>query len=154
MPTGVTHEPTPRAMLEQMLTLLRAKDLDALADLYAEDGVHELPFAPPSAPRRIEGREQVRAYFTGSLADVALEFHEFEELAVHDTGDSEVIVAEYDAHGVVSQTGRRFTVRNIWVLRISDGQIVSWRDYWSPLEIIELQGMLPDLLSTMIQGGG
>ena len=96
---------SPRATLGQMIKLLQDKDLDALADLYAEDGVHELPFAPPPAPRRIEGREQVRAYFTGTLAGVALEFQRFEEVAIHDTTDPNVIVAEYDAHGVIPLDG-------------------------------------------------
>jgi len=143
---------SPRDTLGRMVKLLRDRDLHALADLYAEDGVHELPFAPPPAPRRIEGREQVRAYFTSTLAGVALEFQEFEEVAVHDTTDPDVIVAEYDAHGVVPSTGRRFTVRNIWVLNIVDGRIASWRDYWNPLEIIELQGRLPALLARLTHG--
>jgi len=143
---------SPRATLGQMIKLLQDKDLDALADLYAEDGVHELPFAPPPAPRRIEGREQVRAYFTGTLAGVALEFQRFEEVAIHDTTDPNVIVAEYDAHGVIPSTGRRFTVRNIWILNIVDGRIGSWRDYWNPLEIIQLQGLLPNLLTGLTQG--
>jgi ketosteroid isomerase-like protein len=129
---------SPRATLGQMIKLLQDKDLDALADLYA--------------PRRIEGREQVRAYFTGTLAGVALEFQRFEEVAIHDTTDPNVIVAEYDAHGVIPSTGRRFTVRNIWVLNIVDGRIGSWRDYWNPLEIIQLQGLLPNLLTGLTQG--
>lgn len=33
------------------------------------------------------------------------------------------------------------------MLRISGGEIASWLDYWNPLEIIELQGLLPDLIS-------
>lgn len=143
-------EATPRGTLARVLTLLRDKDLDALADLYVEDGVHELPFAPPTAPRRLEGREPIRAYFTETLAEVTLEFSAFEEVAVHDTADPEVIVAEYDAHGIVPTTGEGFTTRNIWVLRITGGQIKLWRDYWNPLEILDLQGHLPDLVASMV----
>lgn len=149
MASTTAADVTPRATLAQMLTLLREKDLNTLADLYTEDGVHELPFAPPMAPRRLEGREEVRAYFTDVLAEVALEFREFAEVAVHDTADPEVIVAEYDAQGLVPATGREFTVRNIWVLRIIGGRIALWRDYWNPLEIIELQGLLPELVASM-----
>lgn len=144
---------TPRATLERILELLGGKQLDALADLFAEEGVHELPFAPPAAPRRLEGREQIRDYFTGPLAGVELYFEQFEAIAVHDTADPNVIVAEYDAHGVVPSTDRSFTSRNIWVLHIIDGQIVSWRDYWNPLEIIELQGLLPELLTQLTEDG-
>ena len=37
------------------------KSADALADLYAEDAVHEFPFSLPGLPPRFEGREAVRA---------------------------------------------------------------------------------------------
>lgn len=121
-----------------MVPLLLDKDLNALADLYAVDGVHELPFAPPSAPRRIEGREQIRDYFTETLSDVPLDFKELRPVAVHDTTDPEVIIAEYDAHGKVTTTGRPFSVRYLWVLKVSNGEIAFWRDYWNPLEILEL----------------
>lgn len=131
----------PREVLDRMLPMLRDKDLDGLADMYAEDGVHELPFAPPNAPRRIEGREQIRDYFNSTLSDVPLEFHEFRPMKIHDTDDPEVIVAEYDVHGEATNTGRTFTVRYLWVLKISNGEIVSWRDYWNPLEILDLQGI-------------
>lgn len=133
----------PREMLDRMLPLLRGKDLNGIADLYAEDGVHELPFAPSGVPRRIDGREQIRAYFTSTLSSVPLAFHEFRPVAIHDTDDPEVVIAEYDAHGEVTTTGHSFTVRYLWILRISNGEIASWRDYWNPLEILELQGTPP-----------
>lgn len=141
----------PRETLARMLPLLRDGNLNSLADLYADDGVHELPFAPPSAPRRIEGREHIRDYFTSTLSGVPLNFQEFRPVAIHDTADPEVIIAEYDAHGEVTTTGRPFTVRNLWVLRISNGEIVSWRDYWNPLEIFELQGLLPNLVAQLTE---
>lgn len=130
---------TPRETLDVMLPLLRDKELGALADMYAIDGVHELPFAPPGAPTRIEGRERVRQYFTGTLAQVPLMFHAFHAVAVYDTTDPEVIIAEYDAEGEVADTGRRFTTRYLWVLRIVDGRIACWRDYWNPQRLVELQ---------------
>ncbi|MDA2810863.1 nuclear transport factor 2 family protein [Nocardiopsis sp. RSe5-2] len=130
----------PLDVLERMLPLLRDKDLDALADLYTEDAVHELPFAPPGAPRRIEGRERIREYFSSTLAHVPLEFHAFHPVAVNPAADPQVVVAEYDAEGTALPTGRRFTVRYLWVLRVVDGRIAEWRDYWNPAEIIDLQG--------------
>ncbi|MGI8908991.1 MAG: nuclear transport factor 2 family protein [Rubrobacteraceae bacterium] len=149
--SGGTAGGGPREALDRMLPLLRDKDLDGLADLYSEDGVHELPFAPPGAPRRIEGRERIRAYFASTLSDVPLDFREFRPVAIHDAADPEVIVAEYDAHGEVTTTGLPFTVRYLWVLRVSGGEILSWRDYWNPLEILELQGLLPSLISRLTE---
>jgi uncharacterized protein len=131
--------PTPRDTLARLLELLLRQDLGAVADMYAEDGVHELPFPPPGAPRRIDGREQIRAYFA-TLSGVPFDFREFSEVAVHDTTDPEVLVAEYDAHGTIVGSGREFTFRYLWVLRVSRGQIVLWRDYWNPGEVVAAQG--------------
>lgn len=138
MPTGSPAQ-APLAVLDTMIGFLREGNLDSLAGLYADDGVHALPFAPPGAPHVLEGRDAIRSYFTETLADVPLRFDEFVEVAVHDTGDPEVLVAEYDGHGSVVGAERRFVVRYLWVLRIRDGEIVEWRDYWNPQEIIALQ---------------
>src|SRR5690606_36983211 len=98
--------------------------------------VHELPFAPPAAPRRLQGRERIREYFTTTLTHVPLAFEEFRPVAVHVTTDPDVLVAEYDAHGTVTTTGRPFTTRYVWVLEVFDGRITRWRDYWNPQEIL------------------
>ena len=42
---------------------MRRKSADDLAELYAADAVHEIPFQVPGFPPRFEGREQVRAAY-------------------------------------------------------------------------------------------
>jgi ketosteroid isomerase-like protein len=63
-----TSEETFRRLLE----LLLAKEMDAVADLWAEDGTAEFPFAVGASPRRLSGREAVREYLAGypDLMDV------------------------------------------------------------------------------------
>ncbi|MFD0534481.1 nuclear transport factor 2 family protein [Actinomadura luteofluorescens] len=50
-------------------------------------------------------------------------------MLVHDTGDPEVIVAEFGYDGRVTASGRAFRVANIQVLRVRDGLIAETRDY-------------------------
>jgi ketosteroid isomerase-like protein len=50
-------------------------------------------------------------------------------LVIHRTMDPEVVIAEFDYVGQVTTTGRPFDVRNIFVVRVRDGQIVESRDY-------------------------
>lgn len=106
----------------------------AITELYAEDAVHEWPFPLPTAPRRLVGRKQISAFFdrirTGGAGK--FDFEEFTNVAVHDTGDPETIVAEYDIRGSVIATGRPFVFSYVLVLRVRDGQIVSVRDYLNP----------------------
>jgi uncharacterized protein len=147
----VTTAPQPRAasareVFEQAKRLTLAKDLDGFANLFAPDGVHELPFAPPGIPRRLEGRETLREYFA-AITGTPLKHTDYRDMTVYETADPGVIIAEYDAHGTVTGTGRPYQLRYLQVVKVRDGQITLWRDYWDPLASAELLGRIPELLS-------
>jgi ketosteroid isomerase-like protein len=148
---AMTTAPQPQAtsareVFEQAKRLSLAKDLDGCADLFALDGVHELPFAPPGIPRRLEGRETLREYFA-AITGTPLKHTRFENMTVYETADPGVIIAEYDAHGTVTSTGRSYQLRYVQVMKVQEGQITLWRDYWDPLASAELLGRIPELLS-------
>jgi uncharacterized protein len=145
------HAASAREVFERAKKLALAKDLDGFADLFAPDGVHELPFAPPGIPRRLEGRETLREYFA-TLTGTPLKHTGFTDMTVYETADPGVIIAEYDAHGTVTSTGRPYQLRYLQVVKVSGGQITLWRDYWDPLASAELLGRIPELLSRY--GGG
>ena len=44
-----------------------------------------------------------------------------------------VIVVEFTVEGLLVRTGEPYQSRYITVLTVHDGQIASYRDYWSPL---------------------
>ena len=48
-----------------------------------------------------------------------------------------MVIVEYDAHGIVIPTGAPLHQTIIAVLRISDGLVVSYRDYLNPLVLAE-----------------
>lgn len=135
-----------REVFEQAKRLTLAKDLDGFADLFAPEGVHELPFAPPGLPRRLEGRETLREYFA-AITSTPLKHTGYTNMTVHETADPGVIIAEYDAEGAVTGTGRTYQLRYVQVVHVRDGQITLWRDYSNPLGVAELLGRIPDLLA-------
>jgi uncharacterized protein len=145
--------PRAREVFEQAKRLSLAKDLNGFADLFAPDGVHELPFAPPGIPRRLEGRETLRDYFA-AITGTPLKHTRFENMTVYETADPGVIIAEYDAHGTVTSTGQPYQLRYVQVVEVRDGQITLWRDYWDPLASAELLGRIPELLSRYSSGSG
>jgi len=53
---------TPREVFERALQSMQDVQMDVYTDLFAADAIFELPFAPPGIPRRIEGREAIRAF--------------------------------------------------------------------------------------------
>ncbi|MGW7044191.1 nuclear transport factor 2 family protein [Streptomyces avermitilis] len=68
---------------------------------------------------------------------------------VRETGDAEVIVAEFDYHAHHRLTGRTFEASNIQVLRVHDCLIVSSRDYHDHLALIVAGGNLPQLVAAL-----
>ncbi|MFK8844408.1 nuclear transport factor 2 family protein [Streptomyces sp. Ac-502] len=120
---------SPLDVLEQRCVAVTAQDTDAFADLFAPDGVIELPFAGPDIPDRIEGREAIRAFARAAMS--ALRVDVLRTLAVHRTEDPEVVVTETLAKGV--GRGDAFEGRSVQLFRIRDGEILLFRDYTGPL---------------------
>jgi len=113
---------------------------DALAGLFAADGVLESPLVPPGRdyPRRLEGREQIRAamaaYYQRS-ADASLTADPAaSRYQLHTTADPGVFIVEIDA--VVSGPAGSTTVSLVQIFRVRDGEIVLLRDYFAP-EIVD-----------------
>ncbi|MFI0776517.1 nuclear transport factor 2 family protein [Streptomyces sp. NPDC021212] len=131
-------------LYERAKKLLLAHDMRGFADLWAEDGTMEFPFAPPGWPRRLMGREAVREYvrdYTDHI-DLRAVAHE----VVHRTADPGVLIVEFSMDAVAVPTGRALRIDYVAVITVRDGEIASYRDYWNPL-------MLDDGLTFTTAGG-
>jgi ketosteroid isomerase-like protein len=146
----MTPSAGPRDVFERLISGISAGQWRELASLYAEDAVVEQPFAVPSAPHRLEGREAIHAHFSAA-AGRPLEMTA-RILAVHETVDPEVVIAEFDYDVRITTTGRTFTVTNVQVLRVRDGLIVATRDYHDHLALAHETGRLPDLVAALTAG--
>ena len=116
----------PREVFDRLIDGVAGKGWDELLALYAPDAVVRHPFGPPDGPV-LRGREALREHFAAAAA-LPLEMRA-EDRVVHETADPEVVIGEFTYRGQFTDTGRAFAVRNIFVLRVRDGQIVESRDY-------------------------
>lgn len=100
------------------------KSADELADLYAEDGLHEFPFGglPP-----FKGQEEIRAGYTMMWGAMKALVKEIRDVTIRQTTDPEVIVVEHET--VVTVADQELTVPGLLILRVRDGLIVHTRDY-------------------------
>jgi uncharacterized protein (TIGR02246 family) len=121
----------PADVLAQRRRLILSGDADGYADLFAPDGVIELPFAPPGAPSRLEGREAIREYSRHFVA-LPLRLEDFDVAELYQTQDPEVVIVEMRAKATLTATGRSFEATSIQILRIREGQIVLFRDFANP----------------------
>jgi ketosteroid isomerase-like protein len=112
-------------VVERLLAGMAEGPSGALAELYAEDAVVELPFAGPTG-LRLEGRAALRAHFERAR-DLTLRLVPV-RVRLHETKDESIIVAEYDYEGEVTTTGAKFVVANVQIVTVRDGLIVASRD--------------------------
>jgi hypothetical protein len=130
---------TSADVLAKRRQVILNRDADGFADLFAPDGVIEVPFAGVSGvPARLEGQDVIREYSRQVMAS-PLRIDNFEMAELYQTQDPEVVVAETRAEGTVTTTGRTFTATSIQIFRIRDGRIVLFRDFADPrvLDLLE-----------------
>ncbi|MGM1058318.1 nuclear transport factor 2 family protein [Saccharothrix sp. Mg75] len=120
----------PRQVVDEAMRLLLAHDMPGFADLWAEDGVLEFPFAAAGSPRRLEGRAAVHDYLRGYNDLVAP--RAVTALTLHETTDPTTVVVEFEVEGVAVPTGADYRMAYIAVITVVDGAITHYRDYWSP----------------------
>jgi len=110
------------------------------ADLLADDVVIETPFAAPGRPTRTEGKQRVLEYTQAGRAVFPVRFDDCRNVVVHQTGDPEVIVVEYELVGTHTTTGVTASAPFIAVLRTRDGRLVHWREYQHTVAIAQAVG--------------
>ncbi|GAA3244377.1 nuclear transport factor 2 family protein [Nonomuraea helvata] len=124
--------------IEEIVTAYHAamlhKSPDELADLYAEDGLHEFPFGG-LAP--FKGREEIRAGYRAMWGATAFEAEEVRRVSLYRTTDPEVVVVEQNAF--VAAGDQRITVPGLLVLRIRNGRIVHARDYMDTSAVTQVR---------------
>jgi uncharacterized protein len=85
-------------------------------------------------PRRLQGREEIRRVLGGleqQVGQAGTRVTGVHPVVVHETLDPETVIVELELHGEVLATGSTYRLPYIQVLRVRDGQIVSFRDYFA-----------------------
>lgn len=118
-------------------TCLMAKDFAGFADLWADDAVQEIPFAP-----EIEGfepvwrgKERILSYYNKAIPgrrDHVFMIHE-----IHQTADPDCIIVEASAHSIVIENGRSYDQRYVFIFKLRDGKILLDREYVNPLAFMK-----------------
>jgi uncharacterized protein len=129
---------TPREVFRRAHDYLRSYDI-RYADCFAEHAVLVMPFAPPGMPRRIEGRDAIRALLEPryrASRESGRRILEYRHLRIHDTEDPEVVVIEFEAL-VVQGDETQYELPFILVIRVRNGEIVEQRDYFDSLAAAE-----------------
>lgn len=139
---------SPRDVAEQVRRMVAGEGAP-FADLFAEDGVLEYPFALPGQPRALHGREAIRAYHGGASGSRRLFEMDGVDAVVRDTDDPEVVVAQIEHHGRSAVTGEPYRFHALGIIRVRNGEIVSYQDYMDPIATARLLGRTADLAAAL-----
>jgi ketosteroid isomerase-like protein len=139
---------SPRDVVEQVRLMVAGEDV-VFADLFAEDGVLEYPFASPGQPREVRGREAIRSYYGAAQRSRQVFDMDGVDALVRQTDDPEVVVAEIEHHGRSRVTGQAYRFRALGVIRVRNGEIVSYQDYMDPIAAARLLGRTSDLAAAL-----
>ena len=132
---------TPRETVDLLLhTFVHGRRAE-IAELYAPDVRIENPWIREEMPREFEGgRATLKARM--EQTEHLWSFDSVREVSVYEGADPEIIVLEFRLDVTVSESGAKFSLGFVSIMRIVDGLIVWSRDYSNPLETAELAKLL------------
>jgi ketosteroid isomerase-like protein len=120
---------TSEQLLDRYHAAMVAGDADALADLYAPDGVHEFPFFNPQGVKRLHGPDQIRGFYRPLWADSPASLDRIETVSLHHTETDGMIINELVSIGHRRSDGMPFRLAGLLILTTRDGSIINNHDY-------------------------
>ncbi len=114
------------------LTALEQKDMKKFSDVWAEDAVQEMPYAPKGFPERVSGRTALIQHYAAwpensGKADFT------SDLVFHPLQDPERVFAEFKGQVEIVPTGRMYHQRYGGLFVVKKGKIALFREYFDPV---------------------
>ena len=123
------------AMLRRVLGHRLRPDAESFPDMFAVDGVLEYPYAPPGLNTPIAGRDAIIANF--QRIRPVLRIDAVTDVFEIEVSDPDTIVLEFSGRGEGLITKEAYDQRYISVIRMRNGNIVHYKDYWNPIALLQ-----------------
>lgn len=117
---------SPEAVVNKLLELWATRDADAMANLFAEDGVYLN--VPTNAP--MEGRQAIREW----LGFVFEHLERIDVVVMHMMSKGEWVLTERRDDHVFKEHTMPLPVMN--AAQVVDGKITMWRDYYDHQTVV------------------
>lgn len=115
-------------LLQSHFRTIRA-DPQSWRSLFATDAVLEMPFAPPHVPKVLRGIDEIAKSVSGFFQLLDDDF-EITQKSVHPVQGEDAVVAEFSVVATAKPTGKIYNQDYILYLRVKDGKIVFYREYF------------------------
>jgi hypothetical protein len=118
-----------RRAVERFFHALETKDLTAFLDVWAEDGVQVMPFAPKDFPSRLEGKAAIRTQYGNLPANYRYMRFPREIMPMQ---DPERFVVRYTGRiGLAS--GGRYDNSYVGLFTVRNGQVQEFVEFFDPI---------------------
>lgn len=94
-------------------------------DAVSKDAVFEFRYHIPGFTTEIVGRDAYMEWFGGYSAIL----HSADNLRVYSAAEQGVITLEYEVHGIIPSTGKKYDNRFCSIVTLKGRKIIHWRDY-------------------------
>lgn len=145
-----SHEaagPTAQAVWS-FLTALERKDMGAFADVWANDAVQDMPFAPEGFPKQISGKDNIVAHYM-AWPDISGDANFTDNLVFYPMANPEWVFVEYQGRVDILTTNRTYEQRYGGLFHVQDGKIVLFREYFDPAPFVYAFDLRPDGASAL-----
>ncbi|WP_051559960.1 nuclear transport factor 2 family protein [Marinobacterium jannaschii] len=119
---------------------------DDFIAMCADDIVFQFPFSPAGSVTEIRGRDTLARYL--AKASNLIAFESFGSSVTHPSTDGETFIIEFSCKASGRETGVRYDQNYIAVIRLKNGRIAQYRDYWNPLILLDAAGGIECLKTT------
>lgn len=138
MTTETQLRQTNEQIVHDFLDLLSQKRLEDWIELWAEDGVQDMPFSPPGFPKRVEGKAAIAEHYSSLPTSVGKMI--FPDLTIYPMLDPNSLFVEYRGEIEVLATGKPYNNTYGGLFRFCGGKIQLFREYYDPLLFVESWG--------------
>lgn len=139
-----------RTTVEAFFARLEAMDIAGFVELFDENGVQQMPYAPEGFPKELRGRAAIQKQYGGLPANYT--GMKFTNRVWFETTDPQTFVVEYKGVITVKATGKPYNNDYIGIFQLKNGKITRYVEYFNP--IILQQSFGTDLQKNFNVGDG
>ncbi|MUG98722.1 hypothetical protein F7734_43105 [Scytonema sp. UIC 10036] len=118
--------------------LLSQKRMNEWLQLWADDGVQDMPYSPAGFPKRVEGKAAVAKHYSSLPTSVGRMV--FPDLKIYPTTDPNTFFVEFRGEIEVLATKKPYNNTYGGLFKFRDGKVILFREYYDPIVFIEAWG--------------
>ncbi|ADO56429.1 MULTISPECIES: nuclear transport factor 2 family protein [Paenibacillus] len=124
-----------QAVMHKFTSNLLEENMEQWISLFDDNAVFEFPYAPKHFVQVLQGKAAIYEYIKEFPS--ILRIQHFSSPTIHTTTDPSLFVAEFASEAQAVSTGKPYNQTYISVIKLKNGKISHYKDYWNPLVALE-----------------